>query len=116
MSISLHKRRVGANLRMAIEALGLSQAKIARDFGVSPPKLGNWLRGDHYPDPWFVLRFCERHGVTADWIYRGKVLGLAQPLADDLWAAAQASEAEPMATDALAPKMDASVSPSKDHG
>lgn len=99
MSKTAHMVEVGVRLRMAIEALGLSQAAVARAFdGVTAPKLGNWLRGDHYPDEYFVKQFCDRYGITADWIYRGVVSGVSGDAADALWKAErelQAAQSEP---------------------
>ena len=82
-----HKMNVGDRLRTSIEALNLSQAEVARAFGVSPSNLGNWLRGDAYPNPLFVKQFCDRYGVNADYLYRGEVSALPVKLADALVAA-----------------------------
>lgn len=91
-----HKVEVGRRLRVAIEAIEKSQAFVVKALhdstGVTAPKLGNWLRGDNYPDEWFVKCFCDRFGVTTDWIYRGIVTGVASDrLADELWKAEQES-------------------------
>ena len=85
MSETVHKIQVGRRLRAAIEALGLSQTDVANLLDAAPSKLGNWLRGDNYPSEWFIKRFCDRYGVTTDWIYRGIVTGMPSPLADRLW-------------------------------
>lgn len=84
---------VGERLRMAIEAVGKRPVDICRTFGVAPSKLGNWMRGDHYPDPWFLVRFCDRFSVSADYFYRGKVSpAMDGPLADELWAAEEKAQ------------------------
>ena len=85
MSETVHKIQVGRRLRAAIEALGFSQTDVANLLDIAPSKLGNWLRGDNYPSEWFIKRFCDRYGVTTDWIYRGIVTGMPSPLADRLW-------------------------------
>lgn len=85
MSDASHKAQVGRRLRAAIEAVNITQSAVARGLGTTPSKLGNWLRGDNYPSAWFVTQFCERYGVTTDWIYRGVVAGMATGLADTLW-------------------------------
>ena len=97
VSSDRYKIEVGARLRMAIEALGLTFAHVARELDESPSKLGNWMRGANFPDPWFVRRFCDRYGVTTDWLYRGQVSGVASGVADALWRALEASQAEPAA-------------------
>ncbi len=69
----------------------MSQAKAVEPFDVSPSKLGNWLRGDNYPDPWFVYQFCTRYPINADWLYLGRVDGLKGALGNALfraWASA----------------------------
>lgn len=72
----------------------MTQAAVSRDLGVSTQKLGNWTRGDHYPEPWFVTRFCDRYGVTMDYLFRGVVPGVkSQALAGVLFAAEEAERA-----------------------
>lgn len=93
-----HKAGVGRRLRAAIEVLGLTQTEVARVLGVTPSKLGNWIRGDNYPAEWPIAQFCERYGVSADWIYLGKVTGMIKELADALWSSEHSlvpEEAEP---------------------
>ena len=87
MESSEHKIVVGKRLRLTIEALGLRQIDVARQFDISPPKIGNWLRGVNYPETLALVRFCDRYDLTMDWFLRGKVTGVAGPLADTLWAA-----------------------------
>ena len=94
MSNAQHQIRVGERLRLAIEAKGLTQVAVCKALGVSTSKLGNWLRGDNYPDPYFIKRFCDRYGVSADWIYRGVVSGMSADVADALWKREAASSAE----------------------
>lgn len=104
MSNALHKAEVAARLRVAIEAVAGSQIKVCRELHISPSKLGNWLRGENYPDPWFIKRFCDRYGVTSDWIYRGVASGAASDVAGALWRVAQASEGAELAVDRPAPE------------
>lgn len=85
-----YKTFVAGNLRQIVAVIGDSQAVIARRIGVSPSKLGNWLRGDNYPDPYAMWLLCEAYGVTMDWLYRGRIYGLPAELADGLRAAASA--------------------------
>lgn len=72
-----HKTFVGNNLRIAIDALGLSQAEFCRRTGIAPNKLSNYLRGDNYPDPIWLVRVCDEFGLTTDWFYRGARAGVA---------------------------------------
>lgn len=95
MSETLHREQVGHRLRAAIEALSITQAAVGNALGVSPSKLGNWLRGVHYPSAWFVKLFCDRYGITTDWIYRGVVSGIDSALADALWQSQQSAPSGP---------------------
>ncbi len=90
-----HRIKCGVRLEQSIIALGTSQAKIAAEFGVSASRLGHWIRGRHYPDPYFLYQFCKTYSVTADWIYRGVVFGLPETLAAGLRQQKQESLAEP---------------------
>ena len=94
MSKSMHKAEVGRRLELAIEGLGLRPVDVAKTLGVSLSKIGNWFRGDNYPDPYLLTVFCDRCGVTTDFLYRGRIAGLPGDLADGL-AAARAAGKEP---------------------
>ena len=90
----MYKLEVGRRLRVAIEAVGETQAEVARELHVSPTKPGNWLRGDHYPGRRFLNNFCTRYGITGDWILRGVVSEGASDMAKAIWRADQASQAD----------------------
>jgi DNA-binding transcriptional regulator YiaG len=103
MPVTPHKRFVGNNLRLAIEAVETSQAAFARRMGLSSTtKLGNWLRGDNYPDPAFLARVCEEYGLTMDWFYRAQKAGVASGVAAHLPSVAPASEGGSRAAPPLA--------------
>jgi hypothetical protein len=38
-----------------------------------------------------VKQFCDRYGITTDWLYRGTVVGIDSSLADILWKSEQAA-------------------------
>ena len=99
MSKSMHKAEVGRRLDLAIEGLALRPVDVAKTLGVSLSKLGNWFRGDNYPDPYLLTVFCDRYGVTTDFLYRGQIAGLPGDLADGL-AAARAAGKEPAQVEA----------------
>lgn len=88
-----HREQVGHRLAVTIEALHLEKIEVARFLGISTSKLGNWLAGRNYPDEYLLSRFCDRYGVTADWLYRGRLYGLPAELADSLAKASPASSA-----------------------
>jgi DNA-binding transcriptional regulator YiaG len=84
MPATHHKVFVGNNLRLAIEALGLSQAEFARRTQISPNKLHNYLRGANYPEPYWLTKVCDDFGLTVDWFYRGIRAGVAAGVAANL--------------------------------
>ena len=71
---------IGARLRAARVALGLSQAELARGIGVRPNTYNQWESGKRLVDPLVAADICDRFGITMDWIYRGSTLGLPQSL------------------------------------
>jgi transcriptional regulator with XRE-family HTH domain len=81
-----YKHSVGRRLKIAVEAVmakeGITQAEVARKMRISPSRLGNYFRGEHYPNPYHVWLFCQRYGVTADWIYGELIPGLRDDLRD----------------------------------
>lgn len=97
MDASVHKVQVGDRLRVAIEALGVTQIEVARSIGISGSRLHNWIRGVHYPDPLEIVKLAQRWNITADWLLRGEIAGTVSPLADALWKSVSASEEGPKA-------------------
>ncbi len=79
-----HKIFVGNNLRLAIDALGLTQAEFSRRTKIAPSKLHNYLRGDNYPDLFWLAQVCEQFGLTTDWFLRGIRAGVAAGVAENL--------------------------------
>jgi transcriptional regulator with XRE-family HTH domain len=105
MVSTVHKQAVGSRLRMMIEAVNQRPADVARLFGVSASKIGNWMRGDDYPSEWFVCQFCDRFNLSADFLYRGRVAVSMEPsVADALWAAEAAFSPAPAAEIVPEPK------------
>lgn len=105
-----YRQQVGERIRIAIDAIGISYAEAASQMGIYPSKLGNWMRGDNYPDPLILTDFASRHLLTTDWFYRGVVAGLPEPMASAVLAAEAASmraaagtAAESSAEDSRAP-------------
>ena len=79
-----HKIFVGNKLRLAIDALGLTQAEFFRRTKTAPNKLHNYLRGDNYPDLLWLTQVCEQFGLTRDWFLRGVRAGVGAGVAEKL--------------------------------
>lgn len=76
------KLAVGLRLAAVREALGLDQGEVAREVGATRTAVSNWERGDRLADPLAMVRLCDRHGVTMDWIYRNQLGAVAMDLAE----------------------------------
>jgi len=92
---SEHIRFVAQQFERAMEALNITQADVARALGKSPSLIGNWKRGDNYPDAHLMSVFCDRYNVSMDFIYRGVISGLSKEMADGLARAKAASREAP---------------------
>jgi len=84
IAITAYKEFVGQNLIDARKSLGWSQARFARELGVSGNQLNQWEKGLYYPNPWYIKRFCDNHSFTMDWFYRRIRAGVSAERADDL--------------------------------
>lgn len=74
-------RQIGSRLKATRSALDLTQEAIALAIGVERSAYKNWELGERFPDPIAMMRLCDRFGVSMDWIYRGKLDGMAHSLA-----------------------------------
>jgi len=52
------------------------------------------MRGDNYPNPYFLKALCEYRAFSFDWFYLAKVSGLPVAVADNLLEAATVLAAE----------------------
>lgn len=94
MDAALYKQQIGSRLIQAREALGMSQAEMARGLDIGRDQLNTYERGRFFPAPVVVYRMWRLYGVTADWLYLGVLVGLPHSVAARLDEAVRAS-AEP---------------------
>lgn len=93
MDASRHKQEVGQRLRLAREALGLTQQAFAEKLGErDKTKISHWERGKHYPDPLFIAALQRQFRISSDWLYSGDDALLPVGVADSLRAAEAASK------------------------
>lgn len=71
-------------LRLAMEALAVPKGDIAKEIGVSQSRLSNWITNQNKPDWFSVARFCQRYGVSADWLLLGDEAGLRKSMVESL--------------------------------
>lgn len=76
------KKAVGARLVEGRDALGRSQANVAKALKISPQRLSNYETGSRPLDIELAVKLCDRFGLTLDYLYRGQIYGLPRELAD----------------------------------
>jgi transcriptional regulator with XRE-family HTH domain len=68
---------VGARIREARQALGLSQVELAERVRVSQPTIAHWEQGTHTPRQLALARLADALGVSRTWLMTGP----AEPIA-----------------------------------
>lgn len=58
------KNRIAA----AMEHARISQAEMARRFGLSPNAINAWVTGRNLPDTKHILQICRETGVRLEWL------------------------------------------------
>lgn len=82
--MTLDKSIIGTRLGAAREALGWTQKDFAEAVELSPQAWNNWEKGRQLIPPESALRFCERFGLTMDFIYAGKLDALPTNLSKEI--------------------------------
>lgn len=72
---------IGARLRAARLALGLTQKDLYEPLGVKAATWNHWESGKRLPDPLVMAKLRDLHGITMDWIYSGDASALPFALA-----------------------------------
>lgn len=71
----------GRRLEATRIALGLSQAEICRQTGITPQAWNNAETGDNRLAIENAYKICRRYGLTTDWLYRGDIRQIPAELA-----------------------------------
>lgn len=71
-------QEAGNRLKMARQALGLSQKDLYDALGVGASTWHNWETGKRGPDPFVMVGLTKLHGIMLDWIYVGDTNGLPE--------------------------------------
>lgn len=72
------KADVARRLVAARKVVWDSGPDCARALGVHPNTWRGFESGEKYPDPYWVVVFCDKTGFTTDFIYRGMFKGIAE--------------------------------------
>lgn len=70
---------VARRLALSRTVLGFSQAEVCRLLAVKHNTWSMWESGKNLPDPLVMACYCDRFGITLDYIYRGRLDGIADP-------------------------------------
>jgi transcriptional regulator with XRE-family HTH domain len=72
------KAAVSRRLKAARTVVYDSAAKCAAELKLPKNTWQNYEAGNRYPDPYHLVRFLDATGFTADFIYRGRLRGIAE--------------------------------------
>lgn len=75
---------VGSRLRAVRKALDWKQYEFAEAAGIGKTTYNNWEKGVQFPSVDQAALLCERHGLTMDFIYLGKLDALPTSLSKAL--------------------------------
>jgi len=75
---------VGHRLEAIRTALHLQKGEFAKSFGVDPSSYSKIIKGEKPLLAESAFQISEQWGVTMDYIYRGRLLGLPEGIGDDL--------------------------------
>jgi len=80
-------------IRAARDALGLTQVDICRAIRVDKSAWSKYEGGKRPLPDTVAYRFAERFGVTMDFLYRGRLDGIDEPLRGEIFNRMQAAKA-----------------------
>ena len=60
---------IGERMRALRESIGLSQAKLAKEFGTSQSAMARYELDDATPTPELLLKYADRFDVSMDYLY-----------------------------------------------
>lgn len=72
---------------LARKALGLTQQSASEACGVARNRWAQWETGKRTPNTLELVRFCDLFDVPLDYIFRGKLGQLSEPVRDKVVAA-----------------------------
>lgn len=72
---------VGERLELVREALDLEKGEFAASFDVDPSSYSKIIQGKKPLKAEMAFEISERWGITMDYLYRGRLIGLPEPFA-----------------------------------
>ncbi|WP_227657653.1 helix-turn-helix domain-containing protein [Candidatus Magnetaquicoccus inordinatus] len=67
---------IGHRLKMARQALGMSQRDVCALLNVHTATWNHWETGRRMPDPMVIVEFANSCKVSLDWVYNGQQVGI----------------------------------------
>ena len=71
-------------LTVTIDALGYTKAAFARSVGATPGQLHHWCLGANFPGVDVLIEMDRVHGLSTDWLLRGRLAGLPHDVAQKI--------------------------------
>ena len=71
-------------LTVTIDALGYTKAAFARSVGATPGQLHHWCLGANFPSVDVLIEMDRVHGLSTDWLLRGRLSGLPHDVAQKI--------------------------------
>lgn len=71
--VNEYRRAMGERLRMTRLEIDENRTRFAEMFGVLNNRWRMWEEGTHAADEWVMVEMCDRHELTLDWLYRGRI-------------------------------------------
>lgn len=72
------KPEIARRLKAARAIIYDSSDAAARALGVHKNTWRGWENADKYPDPFWLIEFCDGTGFTMDYLYRGRFRGIEE--------------------------------------
>lgn len=76
MTDALHKREVGARLRLVREAQGKKLREFARLHDIDHTSLNQWEKGKSLPSQAYLRKLWDHYQIGPNWLYLGIIAGL----------------------------------------
>lgn len=83
---SMHPRATGPRLQALLKALKMTSVAVARSISCDPSAFNKYVRAQRALPDHIAHSLAERHGVTMDFLFRGRLDGISdEDLRERLW-------------------------------
>ena len=78
----INQALIGHRLRIAETALQKNPTAVIKDCNLGKSTYSQWRNGKRVPQLDLAIRYCDRYGLTLDWLYLNRYEGLPTNLAE----------------------------------